>query len=113
LGPKPIRRLCRRYCAPGGRVCAEARAGDGGGHRFRHTAAARSHAGGRYYCDRFECADAEPRGAKFTPEDRIKFQPADAMALPFADNAFDTMVCQFGIMFYPDKEKSYAKPTAY
>src|SRR5882672_1804990 len=28
--------------------------------------------------------------AKFTPEDRIKFQPADAMALPFADNAFDT-----------------------
>jgi ubiquinone/menaquinone biosynthesis C-methylase UbiE len=45
--------------------------------------------------------------AKFTPEDRIKFQPADATALPFPDSAFDAMVCQFGVMFYPDKEKSY------
>ena len=45
--------------------------------------------------------------AKFTPKDKIKFQPADATALPFPDKAFDTVVCQFGIMFYPDKEKSY------
>ena len=45
--------------------------------------------------------------AKFTPEDRIKFQPADATALPFPDSAFDAVVCQFGVMFYPDKEKSY------
>jgi SAM-dependent methyltransferase len=29
------------------------------------------------------------------------------MALPFADGSFDAMVCQFGVMFFPDKEKSY------
>jgi ubiquinone/menaquinone biosynthesis C-methylase UbiE len=45
--------------------------------------------------------------AKFTPKDKIKFQPADATALPFPDDAFDAVVCQFGVMFYPDKEMSY------
>jgi SAM-dependent methyltransferase len=45
---------------------------------------------------------------KFKPsERRVSFRPADATALPFADNLCDTMVCQFGVMFYPDKEKSY------
>jgi ubiquinone/menaquinone biosynthesis C-methylase UbiE len=45
--------------------------------------------------------------AKFKPNEAINFQPADAQALPFPDNSFDAMVCQFGVMFYPDKEKSY------
>jgi SAM-dependent methyltransferase len=40
-------------------------------------------------------------------ERRVAFRPADATALPFADNLCDAMVCQFGVMFYPDKEKSY------
>jgi ubiquinone/menaquinone biosynthesis C-methylase UbiE len=44
---------------------------------------------------------------KFRPGERVEFQPADATALPFPDAAFDAMVCQFGIMFFPDKEKSY------
>jgi len=38
---------------------------------------------------------------------RVTFRPADATALPFADNFCDAMVCQFGVMFYPDKDKSY------
>jgi SAM-dependent methyltransferase len=38
---------------------------------------------------------------------RVSFQPADATTLPFDDGAFDAMVCQFGVMFYPDKPKSY------
>jgi ubiquinone/menaquinone biosynthesis C-methylase UbiE len=33
----------------------------------------------------------------------IEFRQADAMALPFEDAAFDALVCQFGIMFFPDK----------
>jgi SAM-dependent methyltransferase len=37
----------------------------------------------------------------------VAFQLADAMALPFADASFDAVVCQFGIMFYPDRDKSY------
>ena len=44
---------------------------------------------------------------KFQPEERVAFQPADATALPFGDGAFDAVVCQFGIMFFPDKPKSF------
>jgi ubiquinone/menaquinone biosynthesis C-methylase UbiE len=44
---------------------------------------------------------------KFKAEERVEFQPADATALPFEDGAFDTVVCQFGVMFFPDKDKSY------
>jgi SAM-dependent methyltransferase len=44
---------------------------------------------------------------KFRPEDLVNFQPAEAAALPFADNSFDVLVCQFGVMFFPDKDKSY------
>jgi ubiquinone/menaquinone biosynthesis C-methylase UbiE len=45
--------------------------------------------------------------AKFRPDERVEFQPADGTALPFADAAFDAAVCQFGVMFFPDREKSY------
>jgi ubiquinone/menaquinone biosynthesis C-methylase UbiE len=44
---------------------------------------------------------------KFRPGEQVEFQPADAMALPFADGSFDTVVCQFGVMFFPDKDQSY------
>src|SRR5688572_28996258 len=37
--------------------------------------------------------------------DSIKWIPADAMQLPFDDSSFDLVVMQFGIMFFPDKEK--------
>ena len=45
--------------------------------------------------------------AKFNPSEQIELRPADATALPFADASFDLVVCQFGVMFYPDKDKSY------
>jgi ubiquinone/menaquinone biosynthesis C-methylase UbiE len=35
--------------------------------------------------------------------DRVSFQPADAQDLPFEDASFDLVVCQFGVMFFPDK----------
>jgi ubiquinone/menaquinone biosynthesis C-methylase UbiE len=38
-------------------------------------------------------------------DDTIKWMPADAMELPFDDGSFDLVVMQFGIMFFPDKEK--------
>ncbi len=49
----------------------------------------------------------EIAGAKFRPGEAVAFQPADAMALPFADASFDAVVCQFGVMFFPDKDRSY------
>lgn len=33
----------------------------------------------------------------------IAWKEADATRLPFADAAFDAVVCQFGLMFFPDK----------
>ena len=33
----------------------------------------------------------------------VSFQPADAQNLPFAEGSFDLVLCQFGVMFFPDK----------
>jgi SAM-dependent methyltransferase len=37
------------------------------------------------------------------PDRGITWQQADAQALPFDDGSFDAVVCQFGLMFLPDK----------
>jgi SAM-dependent methyltransferase len=49
----------------------------------------------------------EAARGKFRAEERVTFQPADATALPFPDDSFDAVVCQFGVMFFPDKDKAY------
>jgi ubiquinone/menaquinone biosynthesis C-methylase UbiE len=38
---------------------------------------------------------------------RVSWQKVDAQALPFPDASFDAVVCQFGVMFFPDKQKAY------
>lgn len=37
----------------------------------------------------------------------VTFQQADAQKLPFADASADAIVCQFGMMFMPDKGTAY------
>jgi SAM-dependent methyltransferase len=37
----------------------------------------------------------------------VTWRQADAMALPFDDESFDTIVCQFGAMFFPDKAAAF------
>jgi SAM-dependent methyltransferase len=39
----------------------------------------------------------------------VQWRQADAMALPFPDEAFDAVVCQFGVMFFPDKSKAFSE----
>ena len=39
----------------------------------------------------------------------IEWRQADAMQLPFQDEMFDAVVCQFGVMFFPDKPKAFSE----
>jgi ubiquinone/menaquinone biosynthesis C-methylase UbiE len=39
----------------------------------------------------------------------VTFEIADALALPYQDAGYDAVVCQFGIMFFPDKAKGLAE----
>jgi ubiquinone/menaquinone biosynthesis C-methylase UbiE len=41
------------------------------------------------------------------PNNRIAWQQADALALPFPAGTFDIVACQFGVMFFPDKVQGY------
>jgi ubiquinone/menaquinone biosynthesis C-methylase UbiE len=38
---------------------------------------------------------------------RIAWRQADALALPFAEQTFDVVACQFGVMFFLDKVQGY------
>jgi len=39
----------------------------------------------------------------------VQWQQADAMHLPFDAESFDVVVCQFGVMFFPDKARAFAE----
>lgn len=39
----------------------------------------------------------------------VAWRQADALDLPFPDGAFDVVVCEFGVMFFPDKPKGFAE----
>jgi ubiquinone/menaquinone biosynthesis C-methylase UbiE len=40
---------------------------------------------------------------------RVTWRQADAQSLPFPDGLFDAVVCQFGVMFFPDKPQAFAE----
>lgn len=39
----------------------------------------------------------------------VEWRRADAMQLPFENGRFDAVVCQFGVMFFPDKAQAFAE----
>jgi SAM-dependent methyltransferase len=39
----------------------------------------------------------------------VEWRQADALQLPFDDATFDAVVCQFGVMFFPEKAKAFAE----
>jgi len=47
--------------------------------------------------------------AHLSDKRQIRWQQADALALPFGDASFDVVACQFGAMFFPDRVKGYAE----
>ena len=47
------------------------------------------------------------QAAKRVDSPRVSFAQADALALPFDDDGFDLLACQFGVMFFPDRSAGY------
>ena len=47
--------------------------------------------------------------AKVRTSRPMEWKQADVMHLPFADESFDAVVCQFGAMFFPDKPGAFAE----
>lgn len=39
----------------------------------------------------------------------VEWRQADAMQLPFDMGTFDAVVCQFGVMFFPDKPRAFSE----
>ena len=58
--------------------------------------------------------DLNPGMLEYAQEHRgtlpgVTYELADALALPFDDHSFDVVVCQFGIMFFPDIAKGLSE----
>ena len=47
--------------------------------------------------------------ARRVRSDKVTFEAADAQQLRYADESFDLVVCQFGVMFFPDKVRANAE----
>ena len=56
-------------------------------------------------------SDVSPAMIEFaagqTGIERVVWRQADALALPFPDGAFEAVLCQFGVMFFPDRVAGY------
>jgi SAM-dependent methyltransferase len=39
----------------------------------------------------------------------VEWRQADAMRLPFPDETFDAVVCQFGVMFFPERSTAFSE----
>lgn len=48
-------------------------------------------------------------GRRNFSDPRLDWQVADGLDLPFAANSFDVVVCQFGVMFFPDKARGFTE----
>ncbi|MEV0194761.1 class I SAM-dependent methyltransferase [Kitasatospora purpeofusca] len=49
------------------------------------------------------------RARALVPDRPVRWAEADAMALPFPDGSCDAVVCQFGVMFFPDRPRAFGE----
>jgi len=47
--------------------------------------------------------------AQHLRSERVLFERADAQDLPYEDESFDLVLCLFGLMFFPDKQRANAE----
>jgi SAM-dependent methyltransferase len=60
-------------------------------------------ADGRYTATDLNPPMVDYARGKIGVDPRVTWQAADAQALAFTDQSFDAVVCQFGVMFFPDR----------
>ncbi|MFQ5528226.1 MAG: class I SAM-dependent methyltransferase [Thermoanaerobaculia bacterium] len=53
--------------------------------------------------------DMLDRAAAIGTSREVSWRLADALELPFDDGSFDAVLCQFGVMFFPDKVRAYGE----
>jgi ubiquinone/menaquinone biosynthesis C-methylase UbiE len=63
--------------------------------------------GARYVVTDFNQPMVDYAASRQTPDSRITWRQADALAVPFEEAAFDLVCCQFGAMFFPDRSSAY------
>ncbi len=69
--------------------------------------AAKLPAGTRYVVTDLNQAMLDYATRRQGADQRITWQQANAVALPFPDTQFDVVCCQFGVMFFPDRVKGF------
>lgn len=73
------------------------------------TLARRLGTGARYTVTDLNQPMLDHAASKQGADDRITWRQADALDLPFDDASFDIVICQFAVMFFPDRAKGYAE----
>jgi ubiquinone/menaquinone biosynthesis C-methylase UbiE len=96
--------LSRRIAAAGPKDVLETAAGTG---VLTRALAARLAADARITVTDLNQPMIDHAMARQTGDKRIRWKQADALALPFGDQGFDAVACQFGAMFFPDRVQGY------
>lgn len=98
------RDLCERLAAAAPRRVLEIAAGTGAVTRLMRT---------RLPEARITATDLNQAmidiGQDIVGGDHVEWRQADAGDLPFPDQSFDAVVCQFGVMFFPDKVGAFSE----
>ena len=98
--------LAERTAALAPRTVLETAAGSG---VVTRALAARMAPDARYTVTDLNQPMLDHAATKQGSDDRITWRQANALQLPFDDASFDAVLCQFGVMLFPDKVAGYAE----
>jgi ubiquinone/menaquinone biosynthesis C-methylase UbiE len=96
--------MARRVASLSPRAVLETAAGSGAVSR---ALAPKLPADARYIITDLNLPMLDYAASRQAADNRIGWQQADALALPFEDATFDVVCCQFGAMFFPDRTAGY------